>query len=304
MEDHVVVDVEIQKTIEETPGGWDATDKLGVAVAVVYEFKTDRFRVYGHTNEELLALRARLFEADRISGYNIWKFDFPVIWQIPGRQRVEELRGKTNDLLVRIWRGLGLNPEVFSSAHKGWGLDAVAKGTMGSVGKIAQGAIAPIWFQEGKWGPLVNYCVDDVTLERDLDAYMAGFFDGEGHITIKNDSRRKWGYYVEIGATNTVLAPLELLKKSYGGNVLPKSFTGRLGKKQCYIWKASGKDAHWALSRMLPWLRVKNKKARSGIIILHNRPLKIAGGQISKYQKMAITKAIKGLHIVEISSSA
>lgn len=27
MIDHVVVDVEIQRTIEETPGGWDATDK-------------------------------------------------------------------------------------------------------------------------------------------------------------------------------------------------------------------------------------------------------------------------------------
>lgn len=26
--DHVVVDVEIQKTIEETPGGWGATDKV------------------------------------------------------------------------------------------------------------------------------------------------------------------------------------------------------------------------------------------------------------------------------------
>jgi hypothetical protein len=28
MLDHVVVDVEIARTIEEIPGGWDATDRL------------------------------------------------------------------------------------------------------------------------------------------------------------------------------------------------------------------------------------------------------------------------------------
>ncbi len=168
MIDHVVVDVEIQKTIEETPGGWDATDKLGVACAVVYEYQTDRFRVYGHTNEELIALRQRLNDADRISGFNIWKFDFPVIFALPGRSRVESLRGKTNDILVRIWKALGLNPDEFSKLHGGWGLDPVSRGTLKAPGKIANGAQAPRWFQEGKWGLLVNYCMDDVTLERDL----------------------------------------------------------------------------------------------------------------------------------------
>ncbi len=96
MQDHIVVDVEIKKTIEETPGGWDSTDKLGVAVAVVYEFQTDRFRIFGDTAAELESLRARLLKADRISGFNIWKFDFPVIFGLPGRERVEELRPKTN----------------------------------------------------------------------------------------------------------------------------------------------------------------------------------------------------------------
>lgn len=169
--DHIVVDVEIQKTIEETPGGWDSTEKLGVSVAVVYEFLSDRFRVYGHTPEELIALRERLLRADRISGYNIWRFDFPVIWQIPGRQRVEVLQEKTNDLLIRIWKSLGLDENNFSEAPKGWGLDVVAKGTLG-VGKIAHGSLAPKWFQEGKWGQLVDYCIDDVTLERDLALFI------------------------------------------------------------------------------------------------------------------------------------
>ena len=182
MTDHVVVDVEIQKTIEETPGGWDATDKLGVACAVVYEYKTDRFRVYGP--EDVTALQKRLMAADRISGYNIWRFDFPVIWALPARDRVLALKDKTNDLLARIWRTLGLNEEQFSDLHKGWGLDVVAKGTLGA-GKIGYGGDAPRWFQAGQWGRLVNYCADDVALERDL----AAFVDRYGFVVNGNTGR-------------------------------------------------------------------------------------------------------------------
>lgn len=173
MIDHVVVDVEIKQTIEETPGGWGATDKLGVAVAVVYEFRSDRFRVFGDSQDELMDLRARLDRAERISGYNIWKFDFPVIYGLPGHERAEHLRFKTNDLLMNIWRSLGLNPESFSRQHGGWKLDQVVRGTLpGRPGKIAEGAMAPVWYKQGLWGKVVNYCVDDVSLERDLAIHM------------------------------------------------------------------------------------------------------------------------------------
>lgn len=169
MKDHVVVDVEIQKTIEDTPGGWDATDKLGVACAVVYEYRTDRFRVYGP--DDVPELIERLLKADRVSGYNIWRFDYPVIWGLPGRSRVEAMRSKTNDILLRIWRSLGLSDETFSDEHKGWGLDVVAKGTLGA-GKIGFGGDAPKWFQAGQWARVANYCADDVALERDLTTFI------------------------------------------------------------------------------------------------------------------------------------
>ena len=177
--DHIVVDVEIQNKIEETPGGWDATDKLGVAVAVVYEFLTDRFLIYGPN--DVKELQERLLKADRVSGYNIWKFDFPVIWGLPGRSRVEEMRTKCNDLLRRTWQALGLDPDGknFSDAHKGWGLDRVSKATLNARGKIANGAVAPQWYQEGKIGPLHTYCLDDVALERDLTKFV----DQYGYVT-------------------------------------------------------------------------------------------------------------------------
>lgn len=189
MIDHIVVDVEIQKTIEETPGGWDATDKLGVAVACVWEYRTARMRVYGP--DDVPALQARLMVADRISGFNILNFDFPVIWgfskaawsakMVDGYKEAQALKvqllPRTDDMLRRIWQALGLNPDVFSSAHKGWGLDAVADATL-AARKIGFGGDAPKWFQAGLIQKVVNYCADDVALERDL----TDFVDDHGYV--------------------------------------------------------------------------------------------------------------------------
>ena len=55
--DHIVVDVEIAKTIEEV-GGWDHTELMGVSCAVVYEYTGDRFRVYGRAGEPCTACGA------------------------------------------------------------------------------------------------------------------------------------------------------------------------------------------------------------------------------------------------------
>lgn len=173
MFDHVVVDVEIAHTIEETPGGWDATDKLGVAVACLWEYRTQRMRVYGP--EDVTALQDRLLKADRISGYNIWKFDFPVIWGISKQNweresRLEELQflqPNTDDLLRRIWIALGFNPDVYTKGMGGCKLDDIAGATL-QANKIGNGADAPKWYQAGQIQRVVSYCADDVALERDL----------------------------------------------------------------------------------------------------------------------------------------
>ena len=187
--DHVVVDVEIQKTIEETPGGWDATDKLGVAVACVWEYQTQRMRVYGP--DDVSVLQSRLLKADRISGYNIWNFDFPVIWGVNkptwrtdnGAIGIEQhthglkakLKPKCNDILRRIWQALGLDPE--NGGVKGTRLEDIALATIG-VSKIGNGADAPVWYQAGQIQKVCNYCADDVAIERDL----ADFVDKYGYV--------------------------------------------------------------------------------------------------------------------------
>ena len=83
---------------------------------------------------------------------------------LPSRSRVLALREKSNDLLCRIWKSLGLDEEKFSDLHKGWGLDAVCKGTFGEGKSGFRGGDAPKWFQQGDWSRLVDYCIDDVRL--------------------------------------------------------------------------------------------------------------------------------------------
>lgn len=184
--DHIVVDVEIQKTIEQCSQGWDSTDEMGVACACVWEYQTQRMRIYGP--EDVRALQKRLLQADRISGYNIWAFDFPVVWGFSRKDWLvhtgyvspdvadlqNALLDKTNDLLRRIWEhGLGLDPDHFvKETHGNWGLDVVVRGTLRSPGKIGYGGDAPKWFQAGLWAKVANYCADDVALERDLTDFI------------------------------------------------------------------------------------------------------------------------------------
>lgn len=180
--DHVVVDVEIQKTIEEA-GGWDFTNVLGVAVACVWEYQTQRMRVYGP--DDVPELRERLLKADRISGYNIFNFDFPVIWGIAKQDwlagRANGIKAvlspKTNDILRRIWIALGFNPDVWQAGMGGAKLDDIAGATIGAR-KIGDGASAPREYQRGKVQWVTNYCADDVAIERDL----ADFVDRYGYV--------------------------------------------------------------------------------------------------------------------------
>lgn len=162
---HLILDLEIQRSIEETPGGWDATDVLGVSVAVVYNVGEDRYTIYGE--HDLDTLRTHLLAAQRVTTFNGYKFDLPVIWGLPQRERVDALQQTSDDLLRRIWQGLGLDPDVFTKEHGGWGLDAVCRQTLGR-GKIGNGAEAPRLYQQGRWVELINYCLEDVRLTRDL----------------------------------------------------------------------------------------------------------------------------------------
>lgn len=164
-ERHIVVDLEIQKDPTTIPGGWSATDKMGVSVAAVWSFDDHRFTLYGP--DDLVPLRQRLLAAQRVTTWNGWKFDFPVIWGRPARERVREMGSRSDDLLRRIWQKMRLNPDGFGALHGGWSLAVVSQRTLGR-GKSGTGEHAPALYARGDWVPLINYCMEDVALTRDI----------------------------------------------------------------------------------------------------------------------------------------
>lgn len=180
--DHIVLDVEIAKSVGQDGIGWNDTDKMGIACVCLWEYKTARMRVYGAGDVE--ALKERIMKADRITGYNIWKFDLPIIYGMPSdqwwstgwMQFSQSLKSRADDLLQRIWSAV--------LSRGGYSLKNVAYSCLRTT-KIDNGVNAPVLFQNGDLAKVVNYCADDVALTRDLSDYI----DRYGGIRCPNTDR-------------------------------------------------------------------------------------------------------------------
>jgi len=90
-----------------------------------------------------------------------------------------------------------------------------------------------------------------------LWAYIAGFFDGEGSISIARTGKY---YSLRIVISNTNIEPLTFIKNILGGNIhaaLPKN----VKHKRYYNWYKCGKHAAEVLEILLPFLIVKRERA-------------------------------------------
>lgn len=154
MGDVVVLDLETQKSFDEV-GGRGNLHLLRVSVAGLYSYEKDLFRTF--TEWEVPALRGVLEDARLVVGFNLKRFDYPVLEPYIKRS-LKHL--PTLDILEEVERILG---------HR-LSLDTLVRATLGE-GKTGHGLDAIRYFREGDIDKLKSYCLADVRLTRDLYEY-------------------------------------------------------------------------------------------------------------------------------------
>jgi hypothetical protein len=181
MKSVIIYDCEIVNAIPPRDGakldgivyteGWGDHAHMGISVIGVYDYLEERSRVFCQDNA---AEFERLWKARELCvGYNNIPFDNALIdetegWCCPPDDRCY-------DILREIWAAAGLGPRFDFRTHGGYSLDALCKANFGR-SKSGNGAFAPVLWQQGKIGEVIDYCLNDVVgLTKPLfDAVLAG----------------------------------------------------------------------------------------------------------------------------------
>lgn len=115
-----------------------------------------------------------------------------------------------------------------------------------------------------------------VDVRPDELAYAAGYFDGEGSISIlavtKYESERVY-HRLQISVASTDEEPLRWLHARFGGWV-GKAITPRGGQRPAQRWTATDRVAENFLRQIRPWLIIKAERADLGLafrVLSHER---------------------------------
>lgn len=152
MSQPIVLDIETQYAFQEVNYDYK---KLKVSVVGIYDYTSDKYLTY--EEKELPKLFHRLEHASYLIGFNIKKFDLPVLSPYY-LGKIEQF--ETLDILEEVEKKLG---------HR-LALDDLLRATLG-VKKTGHGFLALDYFRNKEWDKLKSYCLDDVRLTKDLFEY-------------------------------------------------------------------------------------------------------------------------------------
>ncbi len=165
----LIFDLETQRSAAEV-GGWDCADRMGLALAVVYDVRRGSYRTYFEADVDKLLLD--LLTADRVVGFNIDRFDLPVL---AGYTDTDLTRIATLDMLSELNHVLGYR---LSLAH-------LSEANLGE-SKSGEGMQSLAWWKQGRIDLIEQYCRKDVELTWRL--FERGF--EQGHLLYRDKEDR------------------------------------------------------------------------------------------------------------------
>lgn len=173
----LVYDIEIVKAVPPRRGpcepgilyceGWHDHANMGISVVGAYDYETDQYRVFTKDNLADFALLTKMRRP--LVGFNSIPFDNAVLFC----HDIIIASDRCYDLLRETWRAAGLGPVFHFPSHAGYGLADIAMEN-GLPDKTGHGALAPVDWQRGNIGKVIDYCLHDVWLTKKLiDHVMA-----------------------------------------------------------------------------------------------------------------------------------
>src|SRR3989338_7772782 len=154
MGERLVLDLETQKEFAEVEGR--KPELLLVSVVGVYSYEQNRYDAYLEA-DLATKLGPRLQAAELLIGFNIRRFDLPVLQPY--------LSFSLGTLPM-----LDIMEEVVKNLGHRLSLDSLAQATLGQ-GKSGHGLDALRWFKEGRFDLITKYCLYDIKLTKELYDY-------------------------------------------------------------------------------------------------------------------------------------
>lgn len=152
-QNYLVLDLETQKTFDQV--GRQNLHKLKVSVVGIYDYLTEEYRIYEES--EISALEGRLKSAELLIGFNIRRFDLPVL-------------APYLFLSIETLPVLDLMEEIEKVRGHRVALHSVAQATLGMT-KTGEGWNAVNLYEQGRIEELKRYCLNDVRLTKDIYDY-------------------------------------------------------------------------------------------------------------------------------------
>lgn len=170
----LIYDVEIKrpppdKKLEPEPDieyaeGWKDYQGMDITVVTAYSYRDGFPRIFLKDNlDEFMKL---VSDHEILAGFNNIGFDNPLLLAALG---LVILEAESYDLLLEIREAAGVNQFA-----KGYNLDNCARTNLG-VGKSGEGAQAPVLWQRGRHGSVIDYGLRDSWITKGLlDLVIAG----------------------------------------------------------------------------------------------------------------------------------